>query len=216
MLVSPTSCFLPAGATVGTTRQHLVHSELPLLNSSVKVLSFVPSFFVRSFALRDLPLRSCPENVTRFPQEPRYAPVLGFQDSPSCSRQEPESCALPGIPRLSSHSRTLVATQVIGNVFDKHAHLLFLYIRGHSFAERSQRHVTPRASNVSRGFFVFFSNPTPGIVINRPNGSDVYAGVLKDYTGEVRGRGRGQRGVCSFQRRLAPRSLMSRIRTSLH
>ncbi|XP_030873379.1 legumain [Leptonychotes weddellii] len=34
-----------------------------------------------------------------------------------------------------------------------------------------------------------FSNPTPGIVINRPNGSDVYAGVLKDYTGEVRGAG---------------------------
>lgn len=29
-----------------------------------------------------------------------------------------------------------------------------------------------------------FSNPTPGIVINRPNGSDVYEGVLKDYTGE--------------------------------
>uniref|UniRef100_A0A8I3P903 Legumain n=1 Tax=Canis lupus familiaris TaxID=9615 RepID=A0A8I3P903_CANLF len=28
------------------------------------------------------------------------------------------------------------------------------------------------------------SNPTPGIVINRPNGSDVYQGVLKDYTGE--------------------------------
>ncbi|KAG8514295.1 Legumain [Galemys pyrenaicus] len=27
-------------------------------------------------------------------------------------------------------------------------------------------------------------NPTPGIVINRPNGSDVYAGVPKDYTGE--------------------------------
>lgn len=33
-----------------------------------------------------------------------------------------------------------------------------------------------------------FSNPTPGVVINRPNGSDVYAGVLKDYTGEVRPR----------------------------
>lgn len=33
-----------------------------------------------------------------------------------------------------------------------------------------------------------FSNPTPGIVINRPNGSDVYEGVLKDYTGEVRPR----------------------------
>ncbi|XP_075386770.1 legumain [Tenrec ecaudatus] len=28
------------------------------------------------------------------------------------------------------------------------------------------------------------SNPTPGIVVNRPNGSDVYKGVLKDYTGE--------------------------------
>ncbi|XP_075048378.1 legumain [Mixophyes fleayi] len=27
-------------------------------------------------------------------------------------------------------------------------------------------------------------NPTKGIIINRPNGSDVYAGVLKDYTGE--------------------------------
>lgn len=27
-------------------------------------------------------------------------------------------------------------------------------------------------------------NPTPGIVINRPGGSDVYKGVLKDYTGE--------------------------------
>ncbi|XP_075700434.1 legumain [Rhinoderma darwinii] len=27
-------------------------------------------------------------------------------------------------------------------------------------------------------------NPTKGIVINRPNGTDVYAGVLKDYTGD--------------------------------
>ncbi|XP_068194693.1 legumain [Antennarius striatus] len=27
-------------------------------------------------------------------------------------------------------------------------------------------------------------NPTPGIVINRPNGTDVYHGVLKDYTGD--------------------------------
>lgn len=33
---------------------------------------------------------------------------------------------------------------------------------------------------------LIFSNPTPGVVINRPNGSDVYKGVLKDYTGEVR------------------------------
>lgn len=35
--------------------------------------------------------------------------------------------------------------------------------------------------------FIFFSsrNPTPGIVINRPNGTDVYKGVPKDYTGEV-------------------------------
>lgn len=28
------------------------------------------------------------------------------------------------------------------------------------------------------------ANPTPGILINRPNGSDVYQGVPKDYTGE--------------------------------
>lgn len=27
-------------------------------------------------------------------------------------------------------------------------------------------------------------NPTPGVVINRPNGTDVYKGVPKDYTGE--------------------------------
>uniref|UniRef100_A0A673MCL7 Legumain n=1 Tax=Sinocyclocheilus rhinocerous TaxID=307959 RepID=A0A673MCL7_9TELE len=27
-------------------------------------------------------------------------------------------------------------------------------------------------------------NPTPGVIINRPNGSDVYKGVLKDYTGD--------------------------------
>lgn len=28
------------------------------------------------------------------------------------------------------------------------------------------------------------SNPTPGVIINRPNGTDVYKGVPKDYTGE--------------------------------
>lgn len=28
-------------------------------------------------------------------------------------------------------------------------------------------------------------NPTPGILINRPNGSDVYKGVPKDYTRDV-------------------------------
>jgi hypothetical protein len=28
-------------------------------------------------------------------------------------------------------------------------------------------------------------NPTKGMIINRPNGSDVYEGVLKDYIGEV-------------------------------
>lgn len=28
-------------------------------------------------------------------------------------------------------------------------------------------------------------NPTPGQIINRPNGSDVYKGVLKDYIGDV-------------------------------
>lgn len=34
-------------------------------------------------------------------------------------------------------------------------------------------------------FHLPFRNPTKGIVINRPNGSDVYAGVPKDYTKEV-------------------------------
>uniref|UniRef100_A0A4W4DNG5 Legumain n=1 Tax=Electrophorus electricus TaxID=8005 RepID=A0A4W4DNG5_ELEEL len=28
-------------------------------------------------------------------------------------------------------------------------------------------------------------NPTPGVIINRPNGSDVYKGVLKDYIGDA-------------------------------
>lgn len=28
-------------------------------------------------------------------------------------------------------------------------------------------------------------NPTPGVVINRPNGTDVYKGVPKDYTQDV-------------------------------
>lgn len=28
-------------------------------------------------------------------------------------------------------------------------------------------------------------NPTPGNIINVPNGPNVYPGVLKDYTGEV-------------------------------
>ncbi|XP_057317054.1 legumain-like [Hydractinia symbiolongicarpus] len=28
------------------------------------------------------------------------------------------------------------------------------------------------------------NNPTPGIIINKPNGPDVYKGVLKDYTGK--------------------------------
>ncbi|CAB4274626.1 unnamed protein product [Prunus armeniaca] len=27
-------------------------------------------------------------------------------------------------------------------------------------------------------------NPRPGVIINRPNGTDVYNGVPKDYTGE--------------------------------
>lgn len=49
-----------------------------------------------------------------------------------------------------------------------------------------------------------FSNPTPGIVINRPNGSDVYAGVLKDYTGEVRGTGWRQHGLFPFQGWFSP------------
>lgn len=31
--------------------------------------------------------------------------------------------------------------------------------------------------------FAFFRNPTPGKIINRPEGDDVYHGVVKDYTG---------------------------------
>ena len=34
-------------------------------------------------------------------------------------------------------------------------------------------------------FYVNFRNPTPGIVINHPNGTDVYGGVKIDYRGEV-------------------------------
>lgn len=34
-------------------------------------------------------------------------------------------------------------------------------------------------------FCLTYRNPTKGIVINRPNGTDVYAGVPKDYTKEV-------------------------------
>ena len=30
-----------------------------------------------------------------------------------------------------------------------------------------------------------YRNPTPGVIINHPNGEDVYAGVVKDYTGDV-------------------------------
>jgi legumain len=33
--------------------------------------------------------------------------------------------------------------------------------------------------------FVFFRNPTKGIIINHPNGNDVYHGVPKDYTAQV-------------------------------
>jgi legumain len=34
---------------------------------------------------------------------------------------------------------------------------------------------------------VFFSrNPTKGIIINHPNGNDVYKGVPHDYVGKVR------------------------------
>jgi len=50
-------------------------------------------------------------------------------------------------------------------------------------------------------------NPTKGIIINQPNGSDVYGGVLKDYTGEsvnstnflkvLTGDAEGMRGIGS-------------------
>lgn len=41
------------------------------------------------------------------------------------------------------------------------------------------------SANLNHGVCFFSSNPTPGILINRPNGTDVYKGVPKDYTGEV-------------------------------
>jgi legumain len=33
--------------------------------------------------------------------------------------------------------------------------------------------------------FFILRNPTKGIIINHPNGKDVYKGVPKDYTGKV-------------------------------
>jgi hypothetical protein len=35
-------------------------------------------------------------------------------------------------------------------------------------------------------FFSFSRNPTKGIIINHPDGDDVYNGVPHDYTGRVR------------------------------
>ena len=41
-------------------------------------------------------------------------------------------------------------------------------------------------NDVYESLFLFFNrNPTPGLIINHPNGSDVYAGVVKDYVGDV-------------------------------
>jgi len=33
--------------------------------------------------------------------------------------------------------------------------------------------------------FFFFRNPEPGVLRNKPNGTNVYEGVPIDYTGEV-------------------------------
>ena len=40
---------------------------------------------------------------------------------------------------------------------------------------------------MSRNKVLFFKyrNPTKGIIINEPNGENVYAGLVNDYTGEV-------------------------------
>lgn len=46
----------------------------------------------------------------------------------------------------------------------------------------SQRFALP---SINRKSIFLSSNPTPGVLINRPNGTDVYKGVPKDYTGEV-------------------------------
>lgn len=54
---------------------------------------------------------------------------------------------------------------------------------------------------------MFHRNPTPGVIINRPNGTNVYPGVPKDYTGKnvtpeiflkvLQGDAEGLRGVGS-------------------
>jgi hypothetical protein len=38
----------------------------------------------------------------------------------------------------------------------------------------------------NKSFVFFFRNPTKGIIINHPNGKDVYKGVPHDYIGDVR------------------------------
>lgn len=41
-------------------------------------------------------------------------------------------------------------------------------------------------SHSGNGYLIIrFRNPRQGVIINRPNGTDVYSGVLKDYTGSV-------------------------------
>lgn len=45
------------------------------------------------------------------------------------------------------------------------------------------RLIIKKKSLIIWSIFAFFRNPTPGKIINRPDGDDVYHGVVKDYTG---------------------------------
>ena len=102
---------------------------------------------------------------------------------------------------------------VMRSVCGSHGCLVFLCLTGtYLWRYRFQRYIKLCASLHP----LIFSNPTPGIVINRPNGSDVYQGVLKDYTGEVRrSAGSEPAGSASFQWWFSPLSWTSGIRTSL-
>ena len=167
-----------------------------------------------SFSLRDLLMRSplldaswCPaggqahRGLASCPQFTELSPSLfwpglvGSQDP----RATKTTCWGPG--------------WVMRNVCDSHDCLVFLCVTGtYLWRCRFQRYIELCASLHP----LIFRNPTPGIVINRPNGSDVYHGVPKDYTGEVRqSAGSEPAGSASFQWWFPPLSCSSGIRTSL-
>lgn len=171
-----------------------------------------------SFSLRDLLMRSPLQDASCCPSGgqvhrglgscPRFAELspsllrLGAQDlwdPKTFGLLKPLPCWGPG--------------WVMRSVCDSHDCLVLLCITGtYLWRCRFQRYIKLCASLHP----LIFSNPTPGIVINRPNGSDVYQGVLKDYTGEVRrSAGLEPAGSPSFQWWFSPLPCTSGIRTSL-